>query len=445
MKKAQIIWFTVPYFIFLVFFFLWFLIIMVDTTYDPVFKLGDDSFLLIDQVHKSDKMMFYLDTAAGYAAEDALAQVPNFGLCGSYQGVPLFNEGENLCFPLENFERSYLNFFKIFFQAYLDQSMDFDYFVYEEGGKLTVSGIAKGTKQLDLTSTSTLGGMTGTFSPQSLDDIAVGDKVSFYKDGTQHAFIKLGDILLEGVPYYLDSSQAGNIATRIKEKGIDADPEKLHEMKYISVWMDMIASFPNYIIKQDKLMEDYSIVDYSGTYGVVSFYEGKPLPENDKLEAAIIVDRARKYGIPEKLALAVAYQESKLDHEGNINPNSAGAIGIMQITPYTACNVKGFDPNLPCPYDTGAPCPGITLATADAEANIDCGLKILKMKYQTSTDSYLRAVEKNCVISEYKAKYRTYSQDPWQSALRLYNGTGCGSGADIEYVENVLSRMEKFS
>lgn len=100
------------------------------------------------------------------------------------------------------------------------------------------------------------------------------------------------------------------------------------------------------------------------------------LTEEQRQYAEIIRNRAREMGIPPELAVAVAYQESRL------NPNSAssraGAMGIMQVTPIAARDV-GIDPkNL-----------------QDPSENIDAGLRYLKQALDKTQDPRLAVIYYN--------------------------------------------------
>lgn len=95
----------------------------------------------------------------------------------------------------------------------------------------------------------------------------------------------------------------------------------------------------------------------------LSFYES--LSPVQKAYADRIATRAREMGLPPELAVAVAYQESRLNPA--VGTGGAGEIGIMQIKPATAREM------------------GFTLDDIkDPAKNIDAGLAYLKKSYELS-------------------------------------------------------------
>lgn len=111
----------------------------------------------------------------------------------------------------------------------------------------------------------------------------------------------------------------------------------------------------------------------------LSFYES--LNPQQKAFANRIADRAKAMGIPPELAVAVAYQESRLNP--SVQAGSAGEIGIMQIKPNTAKEM-GFSLE-----DIKSP-----------EKNIDAGLKYLKRSLDLSEgDPRLAAAGYNAGIN----------------------------------------------
>lgn len=88
--------------------------------------------------------------------------------------------------------------------------------------------------------------------------------------------------------------------------------------------------------------------------------DGKPNLNGEQLEyARIIGEKAIEMGVPPKLAIAIAYHESRL------NPNaprgSSGEYGIMQVMPNTGKSMGFSNKDL-----------------ADPKKNIEAGLKYLK-------------------------------------------------------------------
>lgn len=100
------------------------------------------------------------------------------------------------------------------------------------------------------------------------------------------------------------------------------------------------------------------------------------LNEEQRQFAEIIRRRAREMGVPEDLAVAVAYQESRL------NPSSkdsgAGAVGIMQVRPIAARDV-GMDPR----------------SLRDPQKNIDAGILYLKKALRETQDPALAVIYYN--------------------------------------------------
>ena len=84
----------------------------------------------------------------------------------------------------------------------------------------------------------------------------------------------------------------------------------------------------------------------------------------------------------------------------------------------------------------------------DINCNIKSGLRILQQNYQAygpNTDRYNNAVDEFCKDPALNAKYKSYV-NPWDRALRAYNGFGCSIGADVSYVEKVNSTyVQSFS
>jgi soluble lytic murein transglycosylase-like protein len=78
-----------------------------------------------------------------------------------------------------------------------------------------------------------------------------------------------------------------------------------------------------------------------------------------------IAAAARRYGVPEDLALRLARQESGIRHyrsDGSVIRSSAGALGVMQLMPATAAEL-GVDPY-------------------DEDQNIEGGIRYLRKMYQ---------------------------------------------------------------
>lgn len=99
----------------------------------------------------------------------------------------------------------------------------------------------------------------------------------------------------------------------------------------------------------------------------LSFY--KNLSKEQLNYANQIATKAREIGVPPELAVSIAYKESGLNP--NVQPGSAGEIGIMQIKPTTGKEV-GFSLD-----DLKNP-----------EINIEAGLKYLKKSLDMSDGDY---------------------------------------------------------
>lgn len=101
------------------------------------------------------------------------------------------------------------------------------------------------------------------------------------------------------------------------------------------------------------------------------------LSEKQKQNAVLVATAASKAGVDPTLAVAIAYQESRL----NLNPSrgSSGEIGMMQVMPATG-KAMGFDEK----------------ALADPQKNIEAGIQYLKRALAaTENDPRLAAVYYN--------------------------------------------------
>jgi hypothetical protein len=100
------------------------------------------------------------------------------------------------------------------------------------------------------------------------------------------------------------------------------------------------------------------------------------LTEQQRQYAEIIRERAQAMGIPPDLAVAVAFQESRLNPA---SPTSRrGAVGIMQVRPIAAQDI-GVDPE----------------KLQDPSANIDAGLRYLKKALTETGDPRLAVIYYN--------------------------------------------------
>ena len=153
-----------------------------------------------------------------------------------------------------------------------------------------------------------------------------------------------------------------------------------------------------------------------------------------------------------ELVLKLAKTESSFSHcmEGtsncgasnpdNVNCNSFGSCGVMQVNRNEKAHPDLFIPGskrlelFGCKEEETA---------YDLGCNIKSGLNILQQYYQaygSDTDRYNNAVDAFCKDPTLNAKYKSYA-DPWDRALRAYNGFGCSIGADVNYVEKVNSAI----
>lgn len=100
------------------------------------------------------------------------------------------------------------------------------------------------------------------------------------------------------------------------------------------------------------------------------------LTDEQRQYAEIIRSKAQEMGIPPELAVAVAYQESRLNPRSA--SSSAGAMGIMQVRPIAAREV-GVDPN----------------KLQDPATNIDAGLRYLKKALDETGDTRVAIIYYN--------------------------------------------------
>lgn len=159
---------------------------------------------------------------------------------------------------------------------------------------------------------------------------------------------------------------------------------------------------------------------------------------------------AIEYDVPESFALGIAQQESGMEHYDTYRrtkivkfhtANKQGIIGIMQVA---------LDKN----SDYCSPCSKTKEELKDIDINIECGMKILKGKYNTfcEEDGTIKMRSDGKSIFEHSVtdcpQYLKYKNNCWNMAIRAYNGLGCipppEGSADIDYVENVRDKIEEF-
>ncbi len=143
--------------------------------------------------------------------------------------------------------------------------------------------------------------------------------------------------------------------------------------------------------------------------------------ENCEDYANWILKYSNEYGINPLLVLSVIMQESQCAAD-SCGPD--GCTGLMQIEPTTAAELCGVT-------DVDSQLNGVS----NAEANIECGIKVLKEKYDIYKDG---AKSITCQTEPARTKYTSYTG--WQAALRGYNGWGCAANVNTNYVEEVWER-----
>ncbi|MBI2208668.1 hypothetical protein HYU50_04180, partial [Candidatus Woesearchaeota archaeon] len=167
-----------------------------------------------------------------------------------------------------------------------------------------------------------------------------------------------------------------------------------------------------------------------------------------KTETRIIeLANQRNFAIP-SLAVSVANWETRgsfnhckdstlncgTSNSGNVNCNPSGSCGVMQIN-------KNAHPDLFTPGAQRLNSFGCSAEETayDLDCNIKSGIGLLEQNYNTwgsDTSKYNSAVDNYCKDTVLNAKYKSYV-NPWDRALRAYNGFGCTTGADVNYVEEV--------
>lgn len=153
-----------------------------------------------------------------------------------------------------------------------------------------------------------------------------------------------------------------------------------------------------------------------------------------------------------ELALKLAKIESSFRHcmdgtlncgtanPNNVNCNSFGSCGVMQVNNKPNAHEDLFIVGskrlelFGCKKEETA---------YDLDCNIKSGLSILNqyyLAYGNNPERYNTQVDYYCRDVALNAKYESYT-DPWDRALRAYNGFGCTVGADVAYVEKVDSAI----
>ncbi len=140
--------------------------------------------------------------------------------------------------------------------------------------------------------------------------------------------------------------------------------------------------------------------------------------------------------------LALMIQESGCDYSAS---SSYDSYGLMQI------QESSFNDNCKKSFGVAYSFDKIKIGENYVEKNIECGILILKKKY----NDYNKGVKESTAYkTDYKG-FRTDIADPCinqypkyenykdiDATLRAYNGWGCGSGADLDYVEKIQKIRE---
>ncbi|MBW6442606.1 lytic transglycosylase domain-containing protein [Patescibacteria group bacterium] len=156
---------------------------------------------------------------------------------------------------------------------------------------------------------------------------------------------------------------------------------------------------------------------------------------NCKNYAKWIVRESTKRGIDDPLILvALMIQESSCVSN---TASTHACYGLFQINVANACGKWGLPKNR-------EECKNVLIN--NPEKNIEAGVALFKEKYNEfgggiyeswpyrNVNSFKTMIH-NCV--QRYPKYGTYSG--WLAALRGYNGWGCTTGADTDFVENIIS------
>jgi len=209
----------------------------------------------------------------------------------------------------------------------------------------------------------------------------------------------------------------------------------------------------NYSVKPSfKIELDYDIFGEDIKNFEVEEWEGLP---DDQIEPKIRA-AASQLGLDGDIAVAIARYENRAEYEskgyithydkyGNVKISHASCVGVMQVQ-VGECGMTQEE-------------------LTDINNNIECGVKVLREKYDmvcysgvtpiTRTGGILAYEEKvlfHCKIEEYVDKYLEYNGNCDKMAIRAYNGLGCdGPGtlvdgklvnnADEDYVEGVMGYL----
>ncbi len=241
------------------------------------------------------------------------------------------------------------------------------------------------------------------------------------------------------------------------------DPRSLLDNNPITTRYFRVSA--NYIYELEK----------STTVEIIKVEEDEELPEEEEIEVEDweILDEdeielkirgaASNYGIPQHIALGIAMQESSMEHyysDGSVKMSNANCIGLMQVQ----LDSGGGTYNSMCSMSIED--------LKDINNNIECGIRILKSKYDMVCHSFVTPIirpsgnsvykekviyqwEKEPYDKEYLDQYLEYDGNCDKMAIRAYNGLWAdGEGlwidgklvdtADEEYVERVLTHAVKY-
>ena len=204
------------------------------------------------------------------------------------------------------------------------------------------------------------------------------------------------------------------------------------DVEQIQEEIDEVILTPCHLEQGDPWDDFNDLVWQIRNSGINNGFRDKSCDCGTRYECDGFADYLQEYseqrGIESTLAFALVIQESECD---NTEISDSGAYGLWQITrtPFDEICDGDFD-----------------YIKWNVEGNIECGSKILKAKYNEYKDGVYDSwsYENNqdfvnivdpCVDSY--PKYGNYRG--WEAALRGYNGWGCGSGADVNYVDKITT------
>jgi len=219
-----------------------------------------------------------------------------------------------------------------------------------------------------------------------------------------------------------------------------------------------VQSKNNKFYKFDKEERKFTLQDiiykFALVFGVEPTLEEQPSEVIGSTGGDILADSgevkervsqiSQEIGFPNKeIALKLAKTESNFQHciDGTLNcgtSNKENVItngedyGVMQINIYAHSDLftSGSErlEEFGCKAEETA---------YDLDCNIKAGLNILQKNHDTyglNAELYTDKVDTYCLDQEFNAKYKLYT-DPWDRALRAYNGFGCANTQIAGYVD----------